>query len=493
MTRFNTKKNTTKTTNREGEVAYTLSPELELYTLVVTSMFADKFYESADDALVRLRALLVKVEPEFVCKLAIYAREQMYLRTMPLVLLVELAKVHSGDSLVGDTLGRVIQRVDEITETLAYYAIANDRKDVKKLGKLSKQIQRGLATAFNKFDAYQFAKYDRAGEITLRDALFIVHPKATSPESSELFNKIVEGTLETPYTWETELSAKGNTKEVWEALLDSKKVGYMALLRNLRNILNADVSRGRLGELAKYLSSPEAVQKSKQLPFRFLSAHRELKDNSSAATSMILGALESALQESVENLKGFDYDTTIAIACDVSGSMQTPVSAKSKVQNYDIGLLLGMLLQHKCKSVVSGIFGDRFKIINLPQNSILQNVDELHQREGEVGYSTNGYLVLDTLLREGVQADKVMMFTDCQMWNSYGDGSHMQKSWAAYKKFYPNAKLYLFDLAGYGNTPVSTQSNDVYLIAGWSDKVFDVMDAYDKGSSAVEHIKEIVI
>jgi len=493
MTRFNTTKKTSKTTNHEGEVAYTLSPELELYTLVVTSMFSDKFYESADDRLTRLRALLVKVSPEFACKVAIYAREQMYLRTMPLVLMVELAKVHSGDSLVGDTLGRVIQRVDEITETLAYYALSNERQGIKKLGKLSKQIQRGLAAAFNKFDEYQFAKYDRAADIKLRDALFIVHPKAKTPESSALFDKIVAGTLETPLTWETELSAKGNNKESWEGLLDSKKVGYMALLRNLRNILDAGIDHGRLANVASYLSSPEAVQKSKQLPFRFLSAHKELKDNASPSTSMILGALEAALQASVENLKGFDYNTTIAIACDVSGSMQTPISAKSKVQNYDIGLLLGMLLQHKCKSVVSGIFGDSFKIINLPQNSILQNVDELHRREGEVGYSTNGYLVLDGLLRKDVKADKVMMFTDCQMWNSYGDGSHMAKSWAAYKKFHPSAKLYLFDLSGYGNTPVSTMSNDVYLIAGWSDKVFDVMDAYEKGSSAVEKIKEIVI
>jgi len=68
----------------------------------------------------------------------------------------------------------------------------------------------------------------------------------------------------------------------------------------------------------------------------------------------------------------------------------------------------------------------------------------------------------------------------------------MAKLWTTYKaKIAPNAKLYLFDLAGYGNTPVSTHENGVYLIAGWSDKVFDMLDAYEKGSSAIEVINSI--
>lgn len=496
MTRFNTKQNTS-TTNHEGAKAYSLSPELELYTLVVTSMFSDKFYESADGRLDRLRNLIVKVEPEFVAKLAIYAREKMYLRTMPLILMIELAKVHNGTSLVGNALSRVVQRADEITETLAYYSVANKRTERKKLGKLSRQVERGLDIAFNKFDEYQFGKYNRKSEITLRDALFVIQPKATNEEQSKLFDKIAKNELKTPFTWETELSAKGNTAEVWSGLINSGRLPYMAALRNLRNMLEANVSSEDIKTVAQLISSPEQVKKSKQLPFRFLSAHRELKGVAHSHTSMLLNALEDALQASVENLKGFDYNTTVAIACDVSGSMQSPISAKSKIQNYDIGLLLGMLLQHKSKAVVSGMFGDHFKIVNLPQSSILQNVDELYRREGEVGYSTNGYLVLDTLLKQGVNADKVMMFTDCQMWDSHYGDNHMQKSWAAYRKANPSAKLYLFDLSGYGDTPVRMgpkgSGDGVYLIAGWSDKVFDVMDAYEKGSSAIEHINEIVI
>lgn len=497
MTRFNDKTNSNVTTNHEGEKAYKLSPRLELYTLVVTSMFSDNFYESSDGRLERLRTLIKRVDPEFVAKLAVYAREQMYLRTMPMILVVELAKVHNGDDLVRRTLSRVIKRADEITETLAYYSLANERTDVKKLGKLSNQIRLGLSDAFNKFDEYQFAKYNRDGNISLKDALFLVHPKPVTDVNQMLFDKIVNDNLETPYTWETELSAKGNKSEVWEELIESGRLPYMAMLRNLRNMLNAKVDSKSIVNVAATLSARENVERSRQLPFRFLSAFRELKDVNSPDTPMLLNALENAIQASVSNMKGFDYDTKVAIACDVSGSMQTPISARSKVLQYDIGLLLGMLLQHKSKSVTSGMFGDFYKTVNLPQYSILQNVEEMYRREGEVGYSTNGYKVLDNLLSEKVKADKIMIFTDCQMWDSddygWGRDDHIEDSWKEYKKFYPAAKLYLFDLSGYGNSPVSLHGNDVYLIAGWSDKVFDVMDAYDKGSNAITLINEIVV
>ena len=121
---------------------------------------------------------------------------------------VELSKhAHGGDGLVGDLTSRIVQRADEITELLAYYSIANSRTELKKLNKLSKQLQRGLSAAFNKFDEYQFAKYNRDAAIKLKDALFLVHPKAKDESQQALFDKIVQDELAIPYTWETELSA----------------------------------------------------------------------------------------------------------------------------------------------------------------------------------------------------------------------------------------------------------------------------------------------
>jgi 60 kDa SS-A/Ro ribonucleoprotein len=489
--------------NHENAIAFPMTPEYELYAAVVTTGLNVSFYEKDSTRLQRIQDLIQKSNPVFVAKLAVYTRNEMNLRTLPLVLVVELAKIYSGDSLVSKMIEKVIQRADEITELLAYYQMANQRTDIKKLNRLSKQIQKGLSHAFNKFDEYQFAKYNQKAEVTLKDALFLVHPKAKDEAQQAVFNKIVNDTLSTPYTWETELSQLGQVKfynetekqkaftQKWEELIDSNKIGYMALLRNLRNIIEANVSMTHMEKVCDYLSNEKAVLNSKQLPFRFLSAYRELKNGASKYTSMVLDALEIAVSISAENIKGFDASTSIVIACDVSGSMQQPVSPKSTILLYDIGLMLGMLMQSQCKNVISGMFGNSWKIINMPKRSVLSNVNEYYKREGEVGYATNGHLVVEHLIKRNEIVDKVMMFTDVQMWNSENNNATFASSWTRYKSIAPNAKLYLFDLAGYGRQPIDIQRNDVYLIAGWSDKVFEVLHALDSEKSAVNFINRI--
>jgi 60 kDa SS-A/Ro ribonucleoprotein len=492
-----------ETVNYEGERAFVLTPQLELYTAVATAALSDQFYEKASEKLQRIRELIAKNDAAFVSKLAIYTREQMYLRSIPLVLAVELAKIHNGDGVVYKLVNRIVQRADEITELMAFYAMANERKEVKQLNKLSKQLQKGLADAFNKFDEYQFAKYNRDAQVKLKDALFLVHPKAKDQNQQMLFDKIVNDELQTPYTWETELSVLGQQRfEIveqkqqairikWEELIFSNKMGYMATLRNLRNILEADVSHEALNKVCSFIANANAVANSKQLPFRFLSAYRELKELNNGRVSKVLNALEDAVLHTAANIAGYNENTKVVIAADVSGSMQKPISAKSKVLNFDIGLMLAMLLQNRCEHVTTGMFGDKWKVINVSNKNILANVNEFYRREGEVGYSTNGYLVIKDLLERKCIADKVMLFTDCQLWNSDGTGADMAGVWKQYKQLAPGAKLYLFDLAGYGNTPLNVMRDDVLLIAGWSDKIFNVLQAIENGGNAIKMIEEI--
>lgn len=493
-----------KVQNKEGANAYRLTPEWELYTSVVTTSLSNNFYEQAEERIARVRNLIGNCDPLFVAQLAVYARQVMNLRSIPLVMTVELARLHKGDNLVRRMTAHTLKRADEITELLAYYQQANQRTEIKKLNRLSKQLQAGLQDAFNAFDAYQFAKYNRDTEVRLRDALFLVHPKAKDERQQEVFDGIVNNSLPTPYTWETELSALGQSsfaspqekkaafRAKWEELIDSGKLGYMALLRNLRNLLNAGVSGEHIQQVCQKLASDAAVEKSRQLPFRFLAAYREVSKTPSLDATLLMTALEHAVQVSARNIAGFDENCSIVVACDVSGSMQYPLSPKSKILRYDIGLMLGMLLKSRCKKVMTGIFGDRWKIINLPDTGVLCNVEALYKREGEVGYSTNGYLVIKDLIAREAQIDKVMIFTDCQLWNSYGS-LQLEDMWKTYKKICPSAKLYLFDLAGYGNTPLDITRNDVYLIAGWSDKIFDILWAIDEGSDALKEIKKIEV
>ena len=508
----------TKTVNHEGSVAYKLNAEMELYSAVATSMGSDNCYEKDSEKLNRIKRLISQVSPEFVAKLAVYARTQMHLRTIPMVLTVELAKIHSGDDLISRMVKKVVDRADELSELLATYQSLNSRKGVKKLGKLSNQLKKGLAECFYKFDEYQFSKYNKSGnEVKLRDVLFLTHPKPRTLEEAELFRKIANDELATADTWETNISQAGQVassdeekdnlkKEAWERLINERKLGYMAMLRNLRNIVNVNVSNETMNNVISYLTNEKAVANSKQLPFRFLAAYREFADgpnrrsygynNSKANTSIHTGAILDALEEAVKlSSKNLPFNTTdnVLIAVDVSGSMEEAITPKSSIERYDIGLLMAMTLQHKCRYVTSGFFGDTWKAVQLPKDNILRNVNELHKREGEVGYSTNGYTVLQWALQQKENYDKVIMFTDCQMWNSHDTSrnSGIPKYWNEYKKKNPNAKLYLFDLAGHGNTPIQVNENDVYLIAGFSDKIWDVLNAIENGESALSEIYNI--
>ena len=490
--------------NHEGAKSYAMTPELELYSAVVTASLSDTFYEKQDERTDRIAQLVGKVSPEFVAKLAVYTRTEMHLRSIPLLLLVELAKVHNGDNLVARAVEKTVHRADEIMELLMCYQWRNPSDGIKKLGKLSRQIQNGLQRAFIRFDEYQFAKYNRDNlEVKLRDALFLVHPKAKDKQQQVLFDKIVNGQLETPYTWETELSALGQHKfesdeakqeafrKKWEELIDSGKLGYMALLRNLRNILQADVSLLEMAKVAKRLSDAEQVAKSKQLPFRYLSAYREIEKVDSTNTAMLMNALEAAVKCSACNIEGFDENTRVLLASDVSGSMGSLISQRSTVRNYDIGLLLSMLFRSRCKQVVAGIFGDDWKVVNMPNDNILMATRTLENLCNTVGYSTNGYKVVDWLIEQKMVMDKVMMFTDMQMWDSSGRYKTFEDSWKKYKRMAPEAKLYLFDLAGYGQSPMRLAEPDVYLIAGWSDRVFDVLSAIDQGEDALNVINKV--
>ena len=117
-----------ETKNYEGEKAYVMSPEMELYTAVVTSTLSNKFYEKNDERMLRIFNLVKKVSPVFVAKLAVYTRNEMNLRSVPLLLITLLAKIHNGDNLVARTVEKCVLRADEIMELLMCYLLKVDKE-----------------------------------------------------------------------------------------------------------------------------------------------------------------------------------------------------------------------------------------------------------------------------------------------------------------------------------------------------------------------------
>ena len=196
----------------------------------------------------------------------------MKLRHAPLLLVREMARYATHRGLVAETLERVIQRADELSEFVAIYW-ATGRQP------LSAQVKKGLAAAFGKFDEYALAKYDRAGAVRLRDVLFLCHARPVDEAQAALWKRLVDNELATPDTWEVALSAAGRgeaaegdrevaKREVWERLLADRKLGALALLRNLRNLHQAGVSE----ELV--LAALAEMKTDRVLPFRFLAAAR---------------------------------------------------------------------------------------------------------------------------------------------------------------------------------------------------------------------------
>lgn len=525
MMKFNfTNKGKDTTENYMGAKAYRMTPEMELYAAVVTCVVDDSYYEASADRLCRIRDLVAKCSPEFVAKLAVYARTEMYMRSVPVLLAVELAKLHSGNEVVKKAVAGVVRRADEITEVLAYYQKANQREGTKKLNRLSKQVQKGLMEAFNRFDEYQFAKYNRDTAVSLRDALFLVHPKAKDEAQQAVFDRIVSGSLATPYTWETELSALGkmpfeNEKAraeavsgKWEELLASGKMGYMAVLRNLRNIV-VKSSTTALDAALNILTDENRIRKAKQLPFRYLSAFMEMEklgtetavfEGVQAKVKRTLEALERALQTSCDNIPVCEGRTVIL--SDNSGSMygdcagKSLVTAMSQRKSADIANLFAVLYWNKCEDTYVGLFGDRLVDAKLDRSaSVFENFNTIDQAAKQCGPSTERgiFEYMEGLIKSKKVVDRIVIFSDCQVgtecdwFDKEGhNGDCFNRLYQKYLKINPDVKVYTIDLKGYGTSMTGNDGNMI-LVSGWSEKIFDMMYYIENGSFVVEEILKI--
>ena len=322
---------------REGAPAKAFTPADELKrTLMNCLLWEDQFYEDGVSIADRIKQLVPLVEPERASALAITAREDMKLRHAPLLVLREMARHATHRGLVADTLVRVIQRPDEMTELLAiYWADALGPMQQRKRQPISAQIKKGLARAVTKFDAYQLAKYDRDGAVRIRDVLFLVHAKPKDAEQQKVWKQLVEGELSAPDTWEVSLSAGSDKRETFERLIAEKKLGGLALLRNLRLMQKAEVPRETIA------GAIEAMRVDRILPYRFITAARYAPD--------FEPELESAMLKSIKDHARLKGRTRLLI--DVSGSMDTALSRQSEMTRLEAACGLAILAREICEKV----------------------------------------------------------------------------------------------------------------------------------------------
>jgi 60 kDa SS-A/Ro ribonucleoprotein len=397
MATVNTKRRTRVRTH-EGAPAQSINAELQLRRSVMACFLWEKeFYEDGKDIASRIQALVKKVDPKIVAAIAIEARTQMKLRHAPLLLVRELARNTGGmqwpiGSIVSETLANVIQRPDELTEFLAIYW-----KDGRQ--PLSAQVKKGLAAAFRKFDPYQLAKYNREGTVRLRDVLFLSHAKPVSNEQAITWKQLVEDRLPLPGTWEERLSAGEDPKTVFTDLIQTEKLGAFALIRNLRNMEKAGVSKTLVN---KALADANI---SRILPFRFISAARHAPRYEPQLEQLLFKA-------AAEQPK---LDGSNAILIDVSGSMDSRVPGRSEISRSDAANALAIIAREMCEEVDIYIFGESCKMI--PPRRGFGLSEAIQQHSNSVGWSTYiGKAV--KYVQEKHRYDRVITISDEQSWDS---------------------------------------------------------------------------
>jgi len=421
-----------------------------LRTAVNCLLWEPTFYESGSEIAERIADLAARVEPEFLARLAVYCRSELGLRHVSLYLARLLAR-HARGPIVSDTIARVVRRADELGEFVAIYWATNDGRRT-----LSSQVKKGLARAFHNFDEYQLAKYAQRGVVRIRDVMFLVHPRPGDEKEAELFRRIADNELKAPDTWEKRLSSGEDKRQVFEELLREGRLGTLALLRNLRNMLRAGIEAELVAEgLAR--ANWWGV-----LPFQVVAAYRALQKEGLLAQP-VREELARSLRERLQKPPHLEGRTIVLV--DVSGSMENTLSGHSIMTRMDAAAAQALILAAACDEV--RIFTFSNEVVEVPPASGLELVDLIENSQMHGG----------TYLRRAVETlasnptlqdfDRIVVLTDEQSHDGLG-----QLRWP---------KGYVVNLAPY--RPGLETDGRWYFINGFSERLTEWMVLTEKGLS----------
>lgn len=471
-----------KTTNISGNPAYVLDVKTKFVTMALTTMLNEaKFYgDNTNELITMAEALCESGEGAFVAKVAVWARTECNMRSVSHALIAVVVRFCSGEPFVRTAVRTVASvRGDDGTEIMAAYLALYGKEDK---ARHPNALRKGLRDALEGMSPYAIAKYQsKSSEVKLRDVIRLVRPKSHSEAQREAFDACVNGTLPMPKGWETELSERGNTKEVWDELIAEGNLGIFAQLRNLRNMINAG---GDIEPVLKNLEDPERIAKSRMLPFRFYSAYVTLK-NAGLMTSRVARALDTAMRLACENCPEFEGNTAVMI--DTSGSMGWGVSGNSMVTCRDIAAVIGAMVVRKCDNAWVCGFDSTAKEIPMAGLSVIADIESVPSYGG-CTYMDRAFELLD---RSGFKADRIIVLSDYEV--NGPNGKFMQSHLNDYRrKVKRDVWLHAIDLQGYGTSQFN--GHNVDILAGWSEKVLDIMAMMEQGvGDVVKLIEDTVI
>lgn len=477
--RFNKATISGDTTNLAGGRAYRQNSKLELVSILLTSFLQDTYYKSGTDTQNRIVELIKSVDPIFAAKAAIYARHTFGMRSVSHVVAGELCKSCSGKPWMKDFLEKVVKRPDDVLEISAYYAAGQTGKL-----KVTNQMRKGFGKALAEFDRYQLAKYKGAGKaFNLYDAVNLYRPKSNSQ-----LKALMKGTLKPAETWNAKLSEAGKAEteeeklslksDAWKKLLKEKKLGYLALIRNVRNIIDQG-STSAVARMIVALTNEDQIKKSLIFPFQIQTAIDEVL-KVPGVPHQVIAALSDAMEISLSNVPQFDGRTLVVL--DTSGSMTSGIGTKSAA---DIGSLFSAVMV-KANNADFISFSDNASYMALNVRDSVIGISQWIRRNFKSA-GTNFHSIFETACKP---YDRIIILSDMQGWVGYNTPE------AAFKKYCNKYKckplIYSFDLNAHGN--MQFPQDGVYCVAGWSDKVFDIFKLLEQDRNAlVNTIEEMVL
>jgi len=504
----------TATTNYEdGEAFEPDSVELGLTKVVINNLLEDSFYESAEDSLdtvtQRFEAC-AQENPEFVLKLAKYARQEENLRQIPQLLLVLSANHDETQEYVRPYGEDILSRTDEPLEALAMHVELFETKTVPNC------LQKAIEDAMHNWNEWQYAKWDQPNkEWKYRDLLNLVHPRPRDDERDRIFGKIAHGNLDKypdveplkqEDTWESSLSDDSDDRskeEKYREQLEEGNMGLFPRIRQARDMLESGVTSEEIyGDV-----TDEWIRNSRLYPFRFYQAYKAVKgegitsqrglgftrqssepDIPTEEQRAALEFLEHAMQVSTENLPDVLEDTFVAV--DTSGSMNSPVSNDSDLQCVEIASLFGALVYERGADLAA-FASDTEEFHGDRRNPVTTTMEDIQSMN--VGGGTNGHLVPRALREYDRDSySQVIVFTDMQMWNDgrYG-GASFKDEWRKYANFNDDVSLYLVDLQSYGDLVTPDGEHNVYNVSGWSENVIDFIDKMENVDGMIREIESV--
>lgn len=496
------------TINEAGGLAYRRDPRAALALFAGTGCLSNTFYSDAASQLEQVLALSEQVEPGFVARVAVYARQKAHMKDMP-VLLLALLSLRDPDAFA-----RAFPKVIDNGRQLRTFVqiMRSGQVGRRSLGSLPKRLVRQWV---QQAPAETLVRAAIGQQPSLADVIRMVHPKPADAGREALYAWIVGRPHEAAklpallQAYEAFKQAPVGTPPdlpfQYFSTLSLDTAQWSALARNaswqqLRMNLNTFARHGVFGDeamvqaVAVKLRDPAQIRRSRVLPYQLMMAYHAASD----LPLPILEALQDAMEvatASVPVLQG-----RVVVAVDVSGSMQSPVTgyrkgATTAARCVDVAALIAACVLRGQPQAQVLPFDTEVRHIRVnPRDSVMTLARQLAINGGGTAVSSP----LKYLNAKRAQVDLLVLVSDNESWRDTrgGNGTATMREWETLKQRCPQARLVCIDLQPYTSSQ-TVQREDVLHIGGFSDAVFDLLgqvaSASDDGAGWVQRIQDLAL